>query len=143
AAAPRESVPLLRRHVKPVDAPVPGPDTVRRLIADLDADDFQVRERAQQALEQAGEAVRPALAEAVDAKPAAEVKRRLRGLLERLDAPGVPPGMVRPLRALEVLERAGTAEARKLLEELARGRADSLLTREARAALERLDRPGP
>jgi WD40 repeat protein len=142
AAAPRESVPLLRRHVQPVAR---GPDSAAllRLIGELDSDDFKVRERAQEALEQAGEAARPAAVEALASKPSAEMKRRLSALLERLDAPEVPPGMVRPLRALEVLERVGNPEARKLLEELARGRADSVLTREARGALERLDRPGP
>jgi hypothetical protein len=137
AAAPRESVPLLRRHVRPADARVPDAAATRRLIADLDSDDFRVRERAQEALAQAGEAARSAVVEALDSKPSAEVKRRLHALLDRLDAPGVPPGLVRPLRAVELLERIATPEAKALLGELAAGRADAALTREAKAALDR------
>ena len=47
------------------------------------------------------------------------------------------------LRAVEVLEMIGTAEARKVLEGLARGAAECDLTREAKAALERLARRSP
>src|SRR5262249_9059558 len=46
-------------------------------------------------------------------------------------------------RALEVLEHAGTPEARRLLEDLAQGIAEARLTREARAALTRLNRRVP
>jgi hypothetical protein len=41
------------------------------------------------------------------------------------------------VRAVEVLEYARTAEARRLLDDLARGGAEGRLRREARAALER------
>ncbi len=42
------------------------------------------------------------------------------------------------LRALEVLEHIGTAEARSLLEDLAKGVPEARLTREAKASLTRL-----
>jgi hypothetical protein len=45
-----------------------------------------------------------------------------------------------PLRAVQVLEYAGTAEARHLLKELAGGAPAARLTQEVRAALGRLDR---
>jgi hypothetical protein len=48
--------------------------------------------------------------------------------------------MLRRLRGVQVLEEIGTAEARRLLERLARGEAPAILTRQARAALERLPR---
>jgi hypothetical protein len=47
---------------------------------------------------------------------------------------------LRQLRAIEVLERAGTAQAKKILSKLAGGAPDARLTREAKAALERLTR---
>jgi hypothetical protein len=42
------------------------------------------------------------------------------------------------LRALEVLELAGTAEARRLLRRLADGDGDAALRQEAKASLDRL-----
>ena len=46
----------------------------------------------------------------------------------------------RMVRAVEVLENIGTAEARTLLESLAAGEAGTLLTTEAKASLNRLTR---
>jgi hypothetical protein len=43
-------------------------------------------------------------------------------------------------RAMEVVEHAGTPDARRLLDELARGAPGPLLTAWAQAALERLSR---
>src|SRR6185312_8983711 len=46
SAAPAQSVPLLRDRLKPA----PVPKQLARLIADLDADEFKVREKAYQEL---------------------------------------------------------------------------------------------
>jgi hypothetical protein len=55
-----------------------------------------------------------------------------------------PGDVLRSVRAAEVLERIGTPEARRLLGQLATGAAEARLTREAKAALKRLDaRAGP
>src|SRR5439155_3486616 len=53
AASPKQALPLLRGALKPVAAADAG--RLRRLVAELDADDFEVRERATRALEEAGE----------------------------------------------------------------------------------------
>jgi hypothetical protein len=49
---------------------------------------------------------------------------------------------LRILRALQTLERIGTAEAKKLVEEAANGETDAPLTREAKLALDRWSAKG-
>jgi hypothetical protein len=59
-------------------------------------------------------------------------------VLEDLDHHSFSPEQLRVLRAVEVLEHAGTAEARQALESLARGASDAWVGGEAKAALDRL-----
>jgi hypothetical protein len=66
------------------------------------------------------------------------VKRRVESLLEKLERPFDDAAQLRAYRALTVLERIGGADARTLLEELARGAASAWLTQEARHSLDRL-----
>src|SRR5262249_54989001 len=111
--------------------------TVRPLLADLDSDDFRKREAAVTRLRELGDRAGAALREAVKAKPPPEKRRRLEALLNALE--GTPSGAaLREVRAVAVLERVGTPEARGLLKELAGGAADARLTRDAKASLERL-----
>jgi hypothetical protein len=65
---------------------------------------------------------------------------RLEGLLRKQQWTLTSPVRLGELRGLEVLERIGTAEARQILETLAGGAPEALLTQEARASLERLAR---
>jgi hypothetical protein len=67
-----------------------------------------------------------------------EVRKRVQRLLDRLDRPVVTGPGARPVRAVELLERIGTAKARKLLAELAGGAMQARLTQEAQGALKRL-----
>jgi hypothetical protein len=69
-----------------------------------------------------------------------EQRRWLEGLLRKLERRADEPGAeeLRTLRALEVLEGAGTAAARRTLEVLARGIDSPRALREARLALQRL-----
>jgi hypothetical protein len=48
------------------------------------------------------------------------------------------PDKLRGLRAVEVLERIGSANAQQVLETLAQGSAEDQVTQEAKAALKRL-----
>jgi RNA polymerase sigma factor (sigma-70 family) len=136
AAVPDQCVPLLREKVRPVAVPEPG--RLARLVANLDDAAFAVRERAERELEGLGELAAPALKEALEKNPSAELRRRAERLLDRLAEP--PADQRAGLRAVEVLERAATPEARQLLERLARGAPVARLSREARAALDRLSR---
>jgi dipeptidyl aminopeptidase/acylaminoacyl peptidase len=134
AAASRSSTAFLKEQLHPV-APADA-NLVARLLADLDGDQFAVRDKAMQDLERLGDRAATGLRKALDAKPTLEVKRRIEQLLEKQN--GV--GNIRMVRALEILERIGTTEARKLCEALADGVPDAPLTREARAMLKRLSR---
>jgi hypothetical protein len=110
---------------------------VQRLVAELDDDTFAVRENATTELEKLGPAVEPLLRKALDDAISAEVRQRLTMLLNKM-AVGSSGEYWRLLRALEVLERIGTAEARQVLQTLAQGEPDAPVTREAKASLERL-----
>jgi hypothetical protein len=59
---------------------------------------------------------------------------------KKSDVLALRPEQLRELRALEVLERLGNTEAHKVLKDLAQGTAEAWLTREARAALQRMER---
>jgi RNA polymerase sigma factor (sigma-70 family) len=136
-AAPDQAVPYLAERLKPAAAP--DPKRVARLLADLDGERFEVREQATRDLEALGALAEAALRRALAGKPSAEAKRRLEGLLEKLD--GIMPAAaeVRAVRAVEALEHAGTPEARRLLTVLAGGVPEARQTREAKAALRRLE----
>jgi WD40 repeat protein len=112
-------------------------DEVRKRIADLDSPTFVTREAASRRLQQMGPAVLPYLRKR-PAAPSAEAVERLQTLEERLSDPVPPAETLRALRAVAVLERVATTDARKLLEELARGASDAAETRAARAALDRM-----
>jgi hypothetical protein len=138
-AADRQTVPFLQRHLK---AALPPDQTrLRRLIADLDSDQFATREKAQRELEGIGEDAAPALRKALAGGPSAEARRRIELVLQRPRP--LSPETLQAIRAVEVLETIGTADARQLLETIARGEPEAGLTRAARASLERLARKVP
>jgi hypothetical protein len=137
AAAPGRSVPLLRERLRQGGS---DPRRVARLIADLDNDDFAVRERSSEELAKLGDAVAPALRRSLEGSPSPETRLRVRGLLEKLEGPTPAPERLRRVRSVEVLELAGTSEARQLLEAVVAEDPGTELGREAKAALGRLSR---
>jgi hypothetical protein len=136
AADPRRALALLRANLKPAA----GPDLKRvdRCLADLDSDDYATRTKATEELARLGAAAEPALKKALAGERSAEVRRRLDELLARLKAKELPVAVLRQVRAVEVLERLDPGEAGPLLEALARGDPEDRLTREAQAAVRRL-----
>jgi hypothetical protein len=135
-AAPKQAVPFLAEHVRPVLAA--GPLRTEQWIRELDSDQFAVRERAARELRALAEAAAPALRRALRGQPSAELRRRVGGLL--VDLEEVSSESLRRCRAVEVLEQVGNPEARQVLQTLARGAPEVRLTLEAKAALERLAR---
>jgi hypothetical protein len=135
-AAGDEGVAFLTHRLQPLQAP--DSEKLARWIADLDSEEFAVRERATRELSKAAETARPALIRARSGSPPLERRRRLDLLLEAIDNP-VPSGEgLRGLRAITALEYLGTPAARRLLQRLSEGAPEARLTREARAALRRL-----
>jgi WD40 repeat protein len=139
AADPGQAVPLLGERLAK-DSPAGEKANIDKLLAALDDDDFNVRENATQELIKAGKSVEKAVRQALTSPPSPEARRRLELILEKLGPAAMPPAVLRASRAVEVLEQVGTAEARKVLETLAKGPADAALTRDAKAALERLSK---
>jgi RNA polymerase sigma factor (sigma-70 family) len=142
-ASADEAIPYLRKRLRPV--PVVDEKRLARLIAELDSDEFAARERASAELGRLGGAAAPACRKALAGSPSAEMRRRLERILkeEGRERESPSPGRLRQLRALEALELAAGAEARRLLAELAEGMPGAWLTESARAALgRRTPRPG-
>jgi hypothetical protein len=125
AAAPAWSVPLLGAHLHPVTVDSERSD---KLVADLDNDSFETREQATRELTRLRYRVEPMLRRALENKPSLEMRRRLEAILAEPKQPSSAD--LQMLRAIAVLERVGTPEARRIL-----GKLDD---REAQAALQRL-----
>jgi hypothetical protein len=138
--SPEKALPLLKKHLKPVQPADPA--RLRRLLADLDGNTFQTREKARKELEELGDRAGRALEQALKSKPPLEVHRRVEALLKRVRPPITDVEMLRSLRAVAVLEDIGTPEATKVLQVLAKGVGAARQTREAKAALARLERRG-
>jgi WD40 repeat protein len=136
AAAPKQALPLLRDTLKPV--PPGDAKRIAQLVKDLDADDFDAREKATTELEKVGAPAEPALRKALEGTPSAEMRIRAARLLEKFAGKVMSADDLRRQRALEVLEHIGGAEARTILEEIAKGAPEAGLTLDAKAALKRL-----
>jgi WD40 repeat protein len=138
ASASKQTVPYLRDRLQPA-APVDA-KAIQKLIADLDSANFQTRSKASKELEGLGEVAVPALREALAGKVPLEIRQRIEPILAKLTGRVLSAEQVRLVRAVEVLERLATPEARQALQSLAEGAPGALPTRHARAALDRLGR---
>jgi WD40 repeat protein len=139
ASRPGPTVAFLKRHL-PVVAEADH-RRLRRLIADLDADEFAVRQRAVEQLEALGAGAETDLRWRLAEGASAEVRRRAEVLLGKLHQRADTKDrqeQLRGLRLVEVLEHIGTAEAEGLLKALAERGKSVGSRREARAALDRL-----
>jgi WD40 repeat protein len=133
AGAGDDAVALLGKHLRPV--PTPDRKRLQALLKDLGSDRFQVRDEARRGLLAMGEPAGPALRQLLEDKPSLEVRRLVEQVLEQIRAVAAHGLSLRELRAVSVLGQIGTAQARALLEELAKGADEATLTRRARVAL--------
>jgi WD40 repeat protein len=137
AAATKQVPAMFAERVKPTT----GIDQkqLAQMIADLDSNKFDARQKATEDLEKLGEQAELALKKVLEGQPALETRQRVERLLERLVTNAAPPAeIVRGTRAVWVLEKIGTPEAREVLQNLAKGAPGDKLTRDAEVALKRL-----
>ncbi len=140
AADPARTVAFFKERVKPVTPD--HEERLRRAVADLQDEDFKVRERALEELRRFGPEAIPPLRQLQRTATSPKLQARLRAFLTMAELDGVtpPPTFPRELRAVQVLEVIGTPEARTVLEELAKGAPSARLTEAAKAALGRWPR---
>jgi RNA polymerase sigma factor (sigma-70 family) len=136
ASVPDQTVPLLAERLRPRPAPVA--ERIAHLLVQLESNRFAERERASEDLRQVGWEAEPAVCQFLAGKPSLEARKRAEDLLIDIRKKDLSPDLLQRVRGLEVLERIGSREARQVLQGLAGGTPDALLTREAHAALDRL-----
>jgi WD40 repeat protein len=133
AAHPDDATALLRERLRPALG-FPQ-DKFKRLLAALDADDFDAREAASRQLAESEELLEATLRAALEGDLTAEQRSRIVGILKA--AAGPSADTLRGLRGVRALAWVGTPAAKEVLEKLADGGPDAALTREVRSALTR------
>jgi hypothetical protein len=134
---PDRVIPFLAEQLNP--AGEPDLQQITRLIAETDHARFSVRQKASLELERLGDEAESQLLKAIRHPSSLEVRRRAEVLLQKLETSGPATGVLRGLRAVEVLERIGTPESRELLTRLAdEGAPNARQTNAAKAALKRM-----
>lgn len=134
AVTPALALEGARKRLTPVRPVVAA--TVTRLVGDLDSPRFAVRDAAAAKLVKLGEGAAGPLRRTLSGKVSTEARERIEKILTAWasDDRRVAVG-----RGLEVLERSGTAESKKLLAELAAGAEGAWLTDQAKAGLKRME----
>lgn len=137
-AEPDKAIPFLQDHLHPV--PRVSTERLHRLIGDLDSDEFLRREEASSELIKLGVEAESALRKTLNGKPSLETRRRLETLINNIWCQAeLTPESLRQLRAIQVLEQIGSSQARQILSSLARGAPAAPATRDATAAVARLE----
>jgi hypothetical protein len=129
---------MLRAKLHPVPA-VPDEKELRRLISALKSQRFVERQAAASKVTEAGTASLPTLRQALRGNQSANDRQQLQRIIQDIENPHALTVNVQSARAIEVLENLKTTEARELLRFMAGGRADEWVTRDAKAALARLE----
>lgn len=144
AKTPELALPLIKDSLRG-----PDPKQLTRWIAQLESANFGERLTAEKELNRSGEWATGALQAALKKPLSVEQRRRIEKVLADLapkpvtpdtsgeippNRSGTIPPYLREVRALAVLERIGTPDARKVLEQVAAGD-DNLIAREARLIL--------
>ena len=132
---PDDTIAVLRQRMPP---PAEPGDQITRSVARLDAPRYQVREVAQSELAKLAHQSRPALLAAARTDLSPEMRRRVEILIQATRGPDLSADGLRCARAVEVLERIGTANAQGLLRQWSSGPPGETLADASRAAVQRL-----
>lgn len=135
-----QAVEFLSKLLQP--ASPTDPAKIARWIADLDHQQFAVRERATMALMQVVDQAENSMKAELEKTNSAEVRQRIRRVLDSAGDVDPSQARLREIRAVEVLETLGSPAARERLTALSRGPKGALLTRDAQAAMKRLTSRG-
>jgi WD40 repeat protein len=136
ASVPGPATAFLKDHLRPTA--FADPSRIEQLVIDLDSEQFDVRKKASFELEKVGDAASPFLRKALEGDPSPEARKRIEEVLRKTDA-AMPRGeMLRTIRAIEVLEAIGNADAKAVLQILAKGMPEAATTRAALGALARV-----
>ena len=133
--APDSVLPYLGGKLKP--SPSAPAETTAPLLSDLASDVYAKREAANKRLKDLGFLAERALRDKVKENPPLEVRQRIEALLKSLleTPPALTPDSLRELRAVAVLARIPSPEARRILEDLTRGADSAPLTLAAKTSL--------
>lgn len=130
------AVQFLKRKLKPSVAV--KPERIRQLIQNLESKDDMKRQAASGALVKLRDEAKPYLRKALAGQISDRLCSGIKQVFIQLEKRTPTPDELRVRRAIEILERIGSKEARLLLQKLASGSPAARQTREAQAALERL-----
>jgi WD domain, G-beta repeat len=136
AHVPQGAVALLKKRLAPPS--LRRQSDIARQIADLDSDDFKVRQSAYRSLKECGLDAIGNIEAALSGSLSLETRKQLTELCELCQSGAPSPETLRQERGLAVLEWVGDADARIHVAHLAQGPTNAFLTAQARAALARL-----
>jgi hypothetical protein len=137
AGAPAQAIPFLSARIRPA-GPAVDAKAIAALIVKLDNDSLDEREAASKELQKLGIEALPQIGKAATESKSAEVRQRARSILEQLKTANLTPDQRRLQAVLDVLELIASADAQRLLEDVAGGKAGAWLTAKAKDSLKRL-----
>lgn len=132
---PTSSVPFLKQRLTPAERM--NSQQLERLIKDLESPEAIARENASNQLQKIIDQAEGPLRSSIALNPSEDFRKRVKELLASLDV-CKSSERLRSIRAVEALETIHTSEAVDVLQHLAVGAPDALLTKEAKASLKRL-----
>lgn len=135
-AAGQQTVAFMEKNLRPISKEFVSP--LAEAIVGLEENRQELRDAAMNELDRFGSLAEPTLRKALADTHSPEARARMEYLLEKQESNFPSGGLLRSLRAIEVLEQIGTPQARQLLESIAAGHPQAALTREAKASVQRM-----